>query len=203
MLNTSLHVKTLLQRVVLLQIWLLWDSVLFPAPLVLSELWFMGLGIIKVHNASGSAFAVGIKADLSHSYTLQKLHNSSVGNLLIDVIHKCYMFSTLFKKFGVWGLCKFTVKTMWFLRENVYLFLLSELENNEGKITGMKVDRFCTVETHMWKWSIGHSVPLPANVGLLPTIKPQRLSPDYFKIWFSCDRMSRSSCMSPGQYTSI
>lgn len=93
-----------------------------PVPLVLSELSFMALGIIKVHNSSGSAFAVGIKAHLSHSYILQKLHNLSLENLLIDVIHKCYMFSTIFRKFGVWGLCKFIELKLCNLWEKMFMF---------------------------------------------------------------------------------
>ena len=86
------------------------------------------------------------------------------------------------------------------MRQN-FNFSASDFERNEGEITGMKMDLFCTMETHMWKWSIGHSIQLPANAELLPTIKVQRLSPEYFKIWLSSDQMSRNTCMSPGQYT--
>lgn len=32
------------------------------------------------------------------------------------------------------------------------------------------MDLFCVTETLMWKWSTGHSVQLPASVGLIPAI---------------------------------
>ena len=73
------------------------------------------------------------------------------------------------------------------MRGNLSLnFSAQEFAMNEGEIIGMNMDLFGTTETHMRKWSIEHSIQLPANAELLPTIKAQRLSLDYFKLWFSC-----------------
>ena len=62
------------------------------------------------------------------------------------------------------------------------IFSAQKFEKNEGEIVGMNMDLFCTTESHMWKGSTGHSIQLPTNAELLPTVKAQRLSSDYFKI---------------------
>ena len=72
------------------------------------------------------------------------------------------------------------------MRGNLNLiFSAQEFAMNEGEIIGMNMDLFGTTEIHMRKWSIGHSIQLPANAELLPTIKAQRLSSGYFKLRFS------------------
>lgn len=53
----------------------------------------------------------------------------------------------------------------------------------------------CNGNCYMWKWSVGHSVQLPAGVGLLPAIKLQRSSPDHLKVWLNCWQPSRSVCV--------
>lgn len=37
------------------------------------------------------------------------------------------------------------------MRKKTLTFSALEFEKNEGEITGMKMNLFCTMETHMWK----------------------------------------------------
>lgn len=116
---TRVFMSRLLQRVFMFSVWLHWDSILFlnsPNTALASNSWVLDSLSSTTPLALSLLWGLKLTFLIFIAYKSQIIYHLKIYAYIMQYTNAIF-FSTIYRKFGVWGLCKFPVKTVIYERK--------------------------------------------------------------------------------------